>query len=354
MNRKDLVDTLDLLWPAVAKADLIPQFKTFTFGDGEVYAHNDELTIIAPCEYKEKEPFAVNADHLYGILHNSRAEECDFEFDKDQEGTAIVKAGRTTAKLSFFSSDDLLWNEPEKEDWDLKTKLDERALMGVKVCLVTTSTDVTKPSLMGVVFNAGDGVSLYSCDSDALTHYILDHENKKDMQARYMLPTSFCEAVLKIAAKLDEKEVKLFADEDYVFAKIGEFRAYGRIISGGDELNHQEVIDKTLKGEPAYFPVPAGLNDALSRARALADAESTPTLLTVADGRLKLVTKTADGNVVRDSVKLKGEVPEVEARVSAALMQRALKTSDELAIQEKCTCYRLGKNLFQLLANIAE
>ena len=111
-------------------------------------------------------------------------------------------------------------------------------------------------------------------------------------------------------------------------------------------------LKKTFKGTPKFVKCPAGLNDALSRAQIVAKAESAKTVLTVSQGKLKLLTVTHIGEV-KDTVSLSGH-PDVEAHVSAELMQRSLNICDEIAITDRCVAYRSGEQLFQIISNVSK
>jgi hypothetical protein len=115
-------------------------------------------------------------------------------------------------------------------------------------------------------------------------------------------------------------------------------------------LDHEDLIKRTLKAKPKYVKLPEGLGHALSRARVVADAESAKTVLTVAKDRLNLLT-TASMGVIKDSLPFAGH-SDVQANVSAALIQRCIGLCDEMSIADNCCAFRSGKELFILVSNM--
>ena len=73
-------------------------------------------------------------------------------------------------------------------------------------------------------------------------------------------------------------------------------------------------------------------------------------MLEVADGKLLLSTETHMG-VVRDTLPCPKH-PDLIARVSAAMVQRAIGLCDKIAILEGCTVYRQGTTLFMVVGNM--
>lgn len=343
MNRKSLLETLELVGRALAADAMVPIFQCFCFHGETVSSYNDSLGLIAPC--KTDDGFAVNGNTLLGLLRNTQSEEVEFSL-VDQD--CVIKAGRSTFKLPWFPKEDFLFEEPT-DKWHSVLALDEEMLKGFDACLLTSSKDNSQPALMGVFLN-GVQHTLYSCDGDALSRYTI--AESQHCASAAMLPNAFCEAVLKVAENFDIKDVQteLSVNLGWAKADIGDHVVYGRLIENEKPLDHAGLITKTIKGKPSYVPLPKGLDNALSRARVIADAESAKTVLTVASGRLKLVTETHAG-IVRDTLPLPDH-PEVEAHVNAELTQRSIKQCDEMAILDNAVAYRLGTTLFVLLSNM--
>jgi DNA polymerase III sliding clamp (beta) subunit (PCNA family) len=355
MQRTELIEVLEMLRPAIADKGLVPIFTTYCFTGSELYAYNDDLGILT--QWESNQPFAVDGNTLLGLLKNSRAKEVEFVFNDENTdaGSVLVKAGRSRFRLPFFTEEEFLFDSPANgAAWDIQIDVDAAFMEGLQFCMVTTSTDNTMPALMGVTLRKeGKGLGLFSCDGDCISRYGF---KGKPTDEQYTLPNDFCSAMVKIVAgELGGTKLMLNKEWAWVSFKQGEDRTieiFGRILSASDKIDHAELIKKTVKAEPDYLGVPDGLDNALSRARVVADSESLPTVISFdAEGKLRLSTESKSLGIVKDMLPTDGH-PEVKAAVSAALMQRALTVSDRLAVLENCTVYRKGDNLFQIISNM--
>ncbi len=334
MNRKELVEKLELVSRALADNDIIPIFKCFCFDGQTVKSYNDALAIIAPCKMQEK--FCVNGQVLLGLLSNSHTENVEFLIE-DRDLT--VKTGRSTFKLPWFPREDFLFKKPD--DTNFVCNITKDFLAGLSACLMTSSKDISQAAFMGVCLQ---GESLYSTDGDAITRY--GKPNKDG--AGNMLPNSFCETLVKLG-----HEGMLSTNREWVKAKLNDgLIVYGRLIAVDTPIDYEMWIKKTLPSEKLYVGMPKGLDRALSRARVIADPESAKTVLTIRSGRINLVTETSMG-VVRDNVLWDG-IHDMEANISAELMQRCISLCNEIIIFPNCCCFRNGDKLFILTSNMGK
>jgi DNA polymerase III sliding clamp (beta) subunit (PCNA family) len=342
MKRTELVKTLDLLKPALADNNMVPVFQCYMFNGSTVTATNDQIAIIANC--KTEQPFAVKGDILLGLLSNSRAEDVTFTLETHE---VVIKAARSVWRLPYFYKDDFLFEEPQVS-FDTNLPLDADLLGGLQACLLTSSKDNTQPALMGVTVHKG--VTLFSCDGDAVTRS--KQRVQQNATPDRLLPNAFCEAVVKLVLTTYAKKGEFCVGNDWAMGILSTgHRVFGRVTKVDKPIDHEKLINDTLKTQrPQFEPIPKGLDNALSRARVVADPESGKTVLTVEGNRLKLTTETSVG-VVRDSVPI-GEHGPVTANVSAALVQRAISLCDQMALLDNCTAYRRGNDLFQLLSNM--
>lgn len=335
MDRAELVNKLELVGRALASNDLIPIFTCFCFTGTHVYANNDSIAIKAPCVTDA--PFAVNGHTLLGLLRASQSEDVIFKLGDEHE--VLVTAGKSKFKLPYHTEDAFLFQEPEG-NWDVSIVVDPKLAQGLEACLQTASRDAaTQPAFVGVWLKHGG--TLYSCDGDALSRFSLLPDL---LVGNYMMPNAFCETVLRV----DSTGGKLTLNSEWAMATLGGYTVYGRLIVSNDPLDHEKLIADTVRQAPVFASVPEGLDQALTRARVVADPESKPTQLTVGEGKLQLLTDTNLG-VVKDVLGF--EHPDVTALVAAHLMQRSIQQCSEMAIMENCCVFRSGDTLFQLLSN---
>lgn len=347
MNRSELVTLLELTAPALgADNDPVPVFQCFTFTGSHVIAYNDRLAIIAPCETAEA--FAVYGRVLLGLLKNTRSDEVEFALTDDHDVT--VKAGKSRFKLPYFQEADFLWKEPTGKAV-LELKADDTLLPGLEACLITASRDLAQEALLGVMLKPGPDhmMAFYSCDGDVVTRFTLTTRDKK-VEAR--LPNEFCEAFIKTAkeTKTDFKSFRIIEDEWAQVHMSNGIVIYGRLLGLTNPLDHEALVSKTIKGKVTFKPVPKALDQALSRARVVADLETAKTELEIVDGKLLLHTETHMGTI-NDSMVWR-EHDEAKADVSAALIQRAIGLCDEMAVLERCVAFKKEPNLFIVVSNM--
>jgi DNA polymerase III sliding clamp (beta) subunit (PCNA family) len=353
MKRSELVKTLELVYPALSATNLVPVFTCFMFKQKSILAYNDVLGIVAKGGIGT-EPFATAGVALLGLLQNSHAEEVDFQVTEEN---VIVKTGKSIFKLPYFTEDQFIFDEP-KEKWAGTVNLNEDLLKGIEICLTTSSRDQSKPAIMGVCFNFDlvTDPTLFSCDGDAITRYKvgLDKDRKEYKNSGiFTVPNVFCDALLKISSETETTQGKLELNQNWAKATLNNgFTIYGRMIVTEKNLDHQLVIDQSLRGKHPFAALPVGLSDALASARVLADPESATTAMTVDGSKLQLVTDTHMG-VIRDELKIKGH-EDVEATVHASLVHRSLTVCDQISIRENVTAYKLGNTVLQIVSNIGD
>lgn len=343
MNRKALLDTLDMVRPALASENLVPIFTNFCFTNKTVFAYKDNLGIVAPCDVDET--FAVVGKTFIELLSAASGNDVELELNKEN---LLITVGKSKMKMPYHGKDEFIFEEPEDEQWEIMLDIDPHMLKALELCLVTSSTDSTMPAFMGVTVKGGKGVNLYSCDGDALSRHKLSDKATPDVQLT--LPNEFCDAVIKIAEKSGNRHGQLYINGEWAVAEMGNnFKVVGRISENPDPLNFENQIKKAVKAEPTFVDIPEGLQPALTRARVVADPEGKPTTLTMEGGTLKVDTETHLGNV-SDKIKVKGH-PDVTANIFARLVQRALNVCTEFSLHENCTLYRKGEDFLLVVAN---
>lgn len=338
MNRAELVKTLELIKPALATTNMIPIFQCFTFTGGFVSAYNDTIAILGPADTNES--FGIHGNTLLGLLSNSQAETITLTLEHD---TAILKLGKTVSKLPFQPEENFLFKEPP-DDWEFKIQITESLVEAIKLCLETVSSDTTQAALLGITL---ENDLMYSCNGDCLTRIKL----KNKVKNRVLMPTVFCEAVVKLWSSLTMTGGFLRFNTEWVYADLGAWVVYGRILEINDPIDFTQLIKKTVKGGiPPCYPFPDGFSGALSRARVLADPESQKTVVTIAKSKMTLLTETHMGEI-KDDFKLEGH-SDVEASINASHLQKALESCIGLAVLENCIILE-APDVFKLVSNVS-
>jgi len=338
MDRAELVQTLELVKPALAATNMIPIFQCFTFTGGFVSSYNDTIAILGPADTEES--FGIHGNTLLGLLSNSHAETLNLSLEHD---TAILKLGKTVSKLPFQPKENFLFKEP-KDDWDFKLQVTESFVEALRLCLETVSSDTTQAALLGITL---ENDLMYSCNGDCLTRIKLKNKAKN----RVLLPTAFCEAVVRLWSSLTMTGGFLRFNTDWVFADFGAWAVYGRILEISEPIDFVKLIKSTVQGVPIQHPaIPDGFSEALSRARVLADPESQKTIVTVTKNKMMLLTETHMGEI-KDDFKLEGH-PDVIVNINANHLQKALESCEKIAILEKCIILE-APDVFKLVSNMS-
>jgi len=338
MNRAELVKTLELVKPALAVTNMIPIFQCFTFTGRFVSAYNDTIAILGPADTEES--FGIHGNTLLGLLSNSQAETLSLSLEHD---TAILKLGKTVSKLPFQPEENFLFKEPN-DDWEFKIQITESFIEALKLCLKTVSSDTTQAALLGITL---ENDLMYSCNGDCLTRVKL----KNKVKSRVLMQTAFCEAVVKLWSSLTMTGGFLRFNTEWVYADLGAWVVYGRILEISEPIDFVRLIKSTIKDKlPPCYPFPDGFSEALSRARVLADPESQKTIVTITKGKMTLVTETHMGEI-KDDFKLEGHL-DVVANINASHLQKALDSCIGMAFLEKCVVLE-APDVFKLVSNMS-
>lgn len=337
MNREYLVTTLDLVKLALSSSPQIPIFQCFTFSGGTVSAYNDSIAIVGPAEFEGDA--GIHGLTMLGLVTHSIASEVELKLDKQ---TAHLTLGKTVSKLPFMPIENFIFTVP-KVKWAAKIPFTISLAKALDLCLETVATDTTQLALGGVT---AVGDKLYSCDSDALTRIGLDTAIK----GRYLMSTQFCTAVLKLWGALELTKGELRFNDEWIMADFGDWSVYGRVLEIETPIDFEKLINENLATEPVLCKPPAGMSDALSRARVLSDPESAKTVATVSKGKITFLTETHMGEV-RDILPLPSH-PEVVAHVNAGHLQRALRHGEEFEIRDNCVVFENSDGVFQLVSNM--
>lgn len=339
MNREYLKNTLELVKLALSNNSQIPIFQCFCFSSGTVSSYNDTIAIVGPTEFEGDA--GIHGVTLLGLLSTSQAEELALKLERD---TAHLTLGKTVSKLPFQPLENFIFTVP-KMKWASKVPFTVGLAKALGLCLETVSNDETQKALHGITV-LGD--KLYSCDGDSLTRVNLETGIGK---SRYLLSTQFCSAVLKLWNTLEMTKGELRFHDEWIMADFGDWTVYGRVLEIQKPIDFEKLINDNLPKRPKMCSPPEGLSAALSRARVLADAESTKTIITVSKGKALLNTETHMGSIT-DGLSYNSGT-DVVAHVNASHVQRALRLADQIAILENCVVFENSEGVFQLVSNMS-
>lgn len=140
VNRKELVEILKKLEPAIAKKDVLSLAQSFVFRDTTICACNDEIYI--QCPFNSGLTGAVKASEFYGLLSKTSAADVELEVNENE-----LKIKTKSSRAGIVFDPELVPPlDPIKPSKDWK-RLPEDFIEAVSFCQFTTVNDVTKPYL---------------------------------------------------------------------------------------------------------------------------------------------------------------------------------------------------------------
>jgi len=172
VKRKKLLEVLRMVKPGLATKEVVEQSVCFAFQNGRVYTYNDEISISHPTEVVASG--AVQAEELFSTLSKSKDEELDISATASE---FQIKGKRMKAGIRLEAEIKLPLTEidlPKKKDWK---ELPGDFVEGVKFCLFSCGTDMTKPVLMCIFLTGGVA---QSSDDLRVTEYAFADDGEFD------------------------------------------------------------------------------------------------------------------------------------------------------------------------------
>lgn len=331
MVRSELLAALNVVRPAIAAKDLIEELAHVWFDGETMTAYNDaDLGMQVPFVTPFKG--GLRGELLFGILNNSRAKEVSLE-DSKNEGQMVLKAAAAKVDLVVLPEDRAVWQFPEVDGKSYFT-IRNSFLAVLKAVLVAVGNDTTKPEKLGVTFEFDkSGAVLYTTDSKSIAEGVVHLEKKGIKEGRrVILPTAFCEQVLRTCA--DGDRIDLW-ETGVVATTKAATKVYARQVDFTDPLDFASVLDKHNVGNgKGSFEIPARLELALERALVILNGEPGENIrLTVSAGKLRLEVAKEGRGTLDDSVPIdKGSPPDVSVLVDPAMLKRALPLTVDMII----------------------
>jgi len=330
MNRAKLVATLEVVGRALERNNILPIYEYFCFTGNTVFSFCDSFGIVAP--WDTPTPFAVHGPTFLGLLKATKDDKIDLNLDQHQ---LKITAGKSEYVLPAKGIEDFIWAEPNFPSKDISLDI----IQGIECCLPTASENLALEAFSRIYIGTFEGkLAVYSTDGDALTKYVTTLNGDADV----CLDRDFCDAVVKTGGG------KLVIGSEWVCSLFEDYKVYGRNL-GPSTFNYEDYISKILGGPlPDLIPFPLKFDDALTRARVVADIETSPTTLFIENNQLTLLTDTPFGEVL-DTMKVKHA--DIEAQVSASLMQSNMTGCTNLRVLAKCCIFK-GEQVLRLISNL--
>jgi len=329
MDRKELLDVLNDVSPALSGKDFVPVFSCFCFDGDNVTAFDDVVALQRPFLFPLQG--AIRGSVLLSFLKVSRAKDIEFE----QHDTSVhVKAGRSKLDLPFIPKDKFVFEFP-KED---ATAFDLNAdfLLAFDKTMVSMGLDPARPWRLGITLSFKENyVSMYSSDNITIALGDVPFSYPKELEGTaVVVPPRFCKLLSDYSNTATAVKMKVTAGwVECIFD--GSIRLFSKTVGGVDVAQFEKMVKVCMEGSAKDgAPIPKGFESTLDKAAILLeDSQEKFADFSVQDGRLSVHAKTKLGEL-EDILTL--EHPNVKVKVAPALIKRTLKFAQGIAISPQC------------------
>lgn len=328
MKLRTFVNTLTKVKPALASKDLIPIMAHYCFQDGNVFAYNDVVAIMCPCDTDVEG--AIRGDTLLTFVSTSMAKEVDIQVKNTE---AVVKAGSAKLNVPMLGVDDFMWEPPSVDDFSVIVEVDEDLIRGLDLSLLSAGQSVGMPELSGITMSIGSHCTMFSSNGPTMARYDLDAGGYQDM--RVILPTDFCkvwQTYNKYAS--DENQASLYLSEDQAMVLFDDgLMLFCKTLYAEEPVDFYGIFKENIEDDEYFCKTPRMFASAVKRASAFAGMdEKAVCTLTVKDEFLHIVTETQKHGVVRDRFKFEGH-DDVFMTMDAPMLSAVLEKEPHVSLR---------------------
>jgi DNA polymerase III sliding clamp (beta) subunit (PCNA family) len=339
MDRKELLNALELVAPALSDINLIQVLTHVLFKGDRVLAYNDKIAIETPLKTDLRG--AAPGLTMIALLKASGAKDVVLE---PKDDVLHIKAGRGQFKLPLLTSE-FPFTMPEP--FKIVTRFPRALLDAIDNCMRSVSIDTSVPDQLGVTLvPAKDKIKLFSTNNNTFSHSIVPGTIKQ----RVILPAQFCEQLLKLCK--GEKEVALTMAEDHALLKVNGTTLFGKLIRSKHPLDYDGILEHHMPAKLNLFDVPAGLKNMLERATIITESAAgrTSTDIKVANSDMELFSKSDKGEV-RDKLKI-DQSSKVALSVDPKLVKSGLDKFKKMVVTDECIIMKEGSHHYLVAAAV--
>ena len=248
VDREEMIQVLTSVEPGLTQNEQVEQSDTFVFSEGRVFTYNDTVAVSAKTGLPESVKGAVLAGELFKLMRRYKAVEIDLETDEKE---FRVSTKRSMAGIVMHQKITMPLEELGKPKKWLKLPTEEFCA-GIKFCLFSVSSDLTKPVLTCIHISG---------------HFVESSDNFRI--TRYKMKENACKKSLLIPAKAAAQLLKY---KPTAFSRTSgwlHFKCPGDVIFSCrvfDTKYKYPDLDPMLKVKGVSIKFPASLRSALDRA----------------------------------------------------------------------------------------
>lgn len=341
VNRKHLIDILQLVKPGLASREIVEQTASFVFYDGQIITYNETIGIRhkLASDLKELDGVAIQAKELYDLASKLSDEEINLTIE-DSELIVSGKKSKAGIRLQEANIKDWLKEMGKPKDWD---ELPASFCNALNFCAFSTTRNLTEAALTCIYMKKSDAIS---SDNIRITHYDL---GKKANLPEILLP------VISIMSVIDYDPLEYCIDDGWIH-----FRNEQGTIYSCRRIETDYPVDKVfeyLKNiEGPSIKLPDNLIDVLSRAGIFSSKDSKISVdnrvrITLSDGMLTVRGEGSSGWFEETSrIRYKGD--EIVFETNPDHLNAILQHTNEMVIGESALKFE-GEHFQHMISGIA-
>lgn len=338
IERKVLIDVVNLVKPALSTAAYIPALTHIRFDGEYATAYNDVTAISVKCGLDLE--CCLPGDLLSRTLNSFVAPHLAIQQGNGAE--VVLSSGRSKIKMPTLPPDQFPYNIPDESATN-GFEVTAEMLKGIDRCLISVGNDPTHPAQMGITLDSDDDGSavLFSTDNFSISRYQTKSEVRLPGDSPIILPTFFCVQLLALGKAMPDSDIELSMVPGGVLATIGRSKAFlfSKTMVDLEPLDFPRIVNDHvklagLKGRAGA--IPDAWEGALQRALLVVSAETDKSTKFTADGDdLKMLTTSPVGEAV-DTVTLEVDTfPKGAFHVDPSLIARASKVCALIELGER-------------------
>lgn len=344
MNRADLLKVLKLASPALLGDNevVLPILKSFKFTSTHVIASNDVISVCLAANIGEK--CIVSGKKLTSFLSSCNTK--NVSFTPGKKDNMIVKCGGSKLLLASLPESDWPFDFPDIEK-AATFKLGDNFFRAIELCSAQSPDTGLGGWMGGILMNFGDSLKVYGVGRG---RSIISFFNVPEVQfdgkkeRKVVVPSSFCKAAAAMAKEFGT-EAALHLTKEHAVVDWGE--GENVIVAKRMNVDMPDVVgkfDSLVSEKMKFIEIDQTLIDAIRRASALGDKGTC--VVTSSEDGINIRTKSEDGTVLRDQVKLTSPIPDLNIAMAADLLSKRLLECTELAFGKDATIMRSKDGLF--------
>lgn len=326
MERKALIDLMQEVEPSLSAQQLVPIHAHFWFTGKSLMGYNGDIAISSLCKTEFKGALPTT---LLSLLKTSKA--ADIELLPDGEAIK-VKAASSKFTLSMLPPEDFTFQMPSETPEPFPCDAG-RFMQALEVVMMSIGNDTSAADYMGVTLMVeGKELLLFATDRNTLCHASLPIKGKLSFKDRVVLPTVFCEQLLRIAK--GATKLNLDIGDSYALLEQDGVKLYGRCVEPDNPMDFPGVLDQHFdaKMQKKMVSMPTKMLAVLERACIVTNqaVDKTKTEIVVRDGKMIFNSKSERGEV-HDTIMVEDH-PEVKAYVDAARLKDGYSKFEKVII----------------------